>query len=99
MNAENQNQTSNLDELVKVNLVETPHTWDDIVKHCERASTPADAATAACMAWNFAVEMHHAWNAQCERVNADLKDSDEAQELDPLADFIYNTDEEQNDGC
>ena len=46
-----------MERFEKINLVETPDSWDDIVKFCERASTPSDATIAAMMTWNLAVEL------------------------------------------
>lgn len=45
-------------DTLKIGLVDTPETWDDIIAFTQGANTPADAATAACMAWNFSVEWH-----------------------------------------
>lgn len=58
----------------KVNLVETPASWDDIVKFCERASTPSDATIAALMAWNFCVDWHNKQDKCCEELRK-LKES------------------------
>jgi hypothetical protein len=55
----------------KIDLVHTPNSWDEIVKFCEGASTPADAALAASMAWNFAVEICEKSNNEAERRTLD----------------------------
>jgi hypothetical protein len=76
----------------KVNLVETPHTWDEIVSFCERASTPSDATIAALMAWNLCVDCHYEWNSTKRTSNLDepLLTQEERDAL---------TAEMNNDGC
>lgn len=54
--------------LEKVHLAHTPESWDEITEFCERASTPADAATAALMAWNLAVEWHYRQDKCCDKL-------------------------------
>jgi hypothetical protein len=56
------------DALVKIEIAHTPESWDEIVKFIVGASTPADAATAAMMAWNKAVEWHHKQDRCCEEL-------------------------------
>lgn len=52
----------------KIGFVTTPNSWEDIVKFTQGANTPADAQTAACMAWNFAVEWHRRLDACCDQM-------------------------------
>ena len=54
--------------LIKVKIAHTPTSWDEIVKFIAGASTPADAATAAMMAWNYAVEWHHKQDKCCDEL-------------------------------
>ena len=65
-------------QMEKVNLVETPKSWDEIVEFCQRASTPSDATVAALMAWNFAVEWHAKQDSCCDELR---KMRDEMSEL------------------
>lgn len=55
-------------QMEKVNLVETPQSWDEIVEFCLGASTPADATVAALMAWNFAVDWHVKQDSCCDEL-------------------------------
>jgi hypothetical protein len=68
------------EQLEKIHIVHTPESWDEIVKFTEGASTPADAATAACMAWNFAVDWVYEQNNCCDQLR-EIKASLEADEL------------------
>lgn len=52
----------------KIDIVATPESWDEILRFTQCANTPADAATAACMAWNFAVDWHRRLDACCEQM-------------------------------
>lgn len=61
-------QEASTDKLIKMNIAHTPETWDEITEFCAGASTPADAATAALMAWNLAVEWHHRQDKCCEQL-------------------------------
>jgi hypothetical protein len=61
-------QETTTDKLIKMNIAHTPKSWDEIVAFTANASTPADAATAALMAWNLAVEWHHQQDRCCEKM-------------------------------
>jgi hypothetical protein len=56
------------DELKKVDMYATPTDFTEIVKFCNGASTPADAITAAYMAWNLAVEWHFNQDKCCDKL-------------------------------
>jgi len=88
----------------KVNLVETPKTWDEIVSFCERASTPSDATVAALMAWNFCVDWHSTQDTCCEelrkikeRVETQTSKLDEPLLTQEERDALIT--EMNNDGC
>ena len=66
------------DKLIKMKIAHTPASWDEIVEFTAGASTPADAATAALMAWNLAVEWHYKQDQCCEELR---KIRDEMDEL------------------
>ena len=68
----------------KVNLVTTPDSWDEIVKFCERASTPSDATVAALMAWNFCVDWHAKQESCCDELRK-LRESNELTYAEYLA--------------
>ena len=72
------------DKLIKMKLAHTPASWDEIVEFTARASTPADAATAALMAWNLAVEWHYKQDKCCEELRK-LRESDELTYAEHLA--------------
>lgn len=81
----------------KVNLVETPQSWDEIVTFCLGASTPSDASIAALMAWNFCVEFHHS-NDECCNELRKIR-SEAAERLRMQDEWVDTVNEENNDGC
>jgi hypothetical protein len=81
----------------KVNIVETPKSWDDIVTFCNGASTPSDATIAALMAWNMCVEFHHNNDTCCEELRKMRARGDEPLLTPEERDALMT--EVNNDGC
>ena len=95
----------------KINLVETPKSWDDIVKFCERASTPSDAAIAALMAWNYCVDWHAENDSCCDQLRKLKEQTEQAKRTEQTTEQTTDTQtskldvdsvistEDNNDGC